>query len=61
LKHFDVDINQCDTERAANVTVRKRERTKEMHKAIALADAVQKIPDGASVMIGGFLGVGSPH
>ena len=32
-----------------------------MHKAIALADAVQKIPDGASVMIGGFLGVGSPH
>jgi acyl CoA:acetate/3-ketoacid CoA transferase alpha subunit len=27
-----------------------------MHKAIALADAVQKIPDGASVMIGGFLG-----
>ena len=32
-----------------------------MHKAIALSDAVEKIPDGASVMIGGFLGVGSPH
>jgi len=32
-----------------------------VHKAIALVDAVQKIPDGASVMIGGFLGVGSPH
>jgi acetate CoA/acetoacetate CoA-transferase alpha subunit len=32
-----------------------------MHKAIALLDAVEKIPDGASVMIGGFLGVGRPH
>jgi acetate CoA/acetoacetate CoA-transferase alpha subunit len=32
-----------------------------MHKTIALSDAVKKIPDGASVMIGGFLGVGSPH
>jgi len=28
---------------------------------ISLADAVAKIPDGASLMIGGFLGVGSPH
>jgi acyl CoA:acetate/3-ketoacid CoA transferase alpha subunit len=25
-----------------------------MHKAIALLDAVEKIPDGASVMIGDF-------
>ena len=32
-----------------------------MHKTIALSDAVEKIPDGASVMIGGILGVGSPH
>jgi acetate CoA/acetoacetate CoA-transferase alpha subunit len=32
-----------------------------MHKTIALSEAVQKIPDGASIMIGGFLGVGSPH
>src|SRR5215470_14247238 len=32
-----------------------------MHKAIALSAAVEKIPDRASVMIGGFLGVGSPH
>jgi len=32
-----------------------------MHKAIALSDAVEKISDGASVMIGGFLAVGSPH
>lgn len=32
-----------------------------MHKAITLADAVQKIPDGALLMIGGFLGIGSPH
>jgi hypothetical protein len=37
------------------------ERTKQMHKTIALSDAVEKIPDGASVIIGGFLGVGSPH
>jgi acetate CoA/acetoacetate CoA-transferase alpha subunit len=30
-----------------------------MHKTIPLSAAVEKIPDGASVMIGGFLGVGS--
>lgn len=28
---------------------------------IGLADAVALIPDGASLMIGGFLGVGTPH
>ncbi|MFZ1965330.1 MAG: 3-oxoacid CoA-transferase subunit A [Roseiarcus sp.] len=32
-----------------------------MHKAIGLAEAVEMIPDGASLMIGGFMGVGSPH
>lgn len=32
-----------------------------MHKTISLAAAIEIIPDGASVMIGGFLGVGSPH
>jgi len=32
-----------------------------MHKAIGLAAAVELIPDGASLMIGGFMGVGSPH
>ena len=32
-----------------------------MHKGIALSAAVEKIPDGASLMIGGFMGVGSPH
>jgi hypothetical protein len=31
------------------------------HKRIALSAAVEKIPDGASVMVGGFLGVGTPH
>ncbi len=32
-----------------------------MHKALGLAEAVEMIPDGASLMIGGFMGVGSPH
>ncbi len=32
-----------------------------MHKAVELAVAVEKIPDGASLLIGGFMGVGSPH
>jgi len=32
-----------------------------MKKAIALSDAIELIPDGSSLMIGGFLGVGSPH
>ena len=32
-----------------------------MRKPIALAAAVENIPDGASLMIGGFMGVGSPH
>lgn len=31
-----------------------------MKKAIALADAVEMIPQGASLMIGGFMGGGSP-
>jgi acetate CoA/acetoacetate CoA-transferase alpha subunit len=32
-----------------------------MHKAVSLAGAVEMIPDGVSLMIGGFMGVGSPH
>ena len=32
-----------------------------MHKGIALSAAVKKIPDGSSLMIGGFMGIGSPH
>ncbi|MDR3438393.1 3-oxoacid CoA-transferase subunit A [Telmatospirillum sp.] len=32
-----------------------------MSKAINVSKAVELIPDGASVMIGGFMGVGSPH
>lgn len=31
-----------------------------MCKAISTAEAIAKIPDGASVMIGGFMGVGTP-
>jgi acetate CoA/acetoacetate CoA-transferase alpha subunit len=30
-------------------------------KAISVTRAVEMIPDGASLMIGGFMGVGSPH
>ena len=32
-----------------------------MSKTIKAADAVARIPDGAVLMIGGFMGVGSPH
>lgn len=32
-----------------------------MSKVTALEQAVAKIPDGATLMIGGFMGVGSPH
>jgi acetate CoA/acetoacetate CoA-transferase alpha subunit len=32
-----------------------------MHKGITCAKAVEMIPDGATLMIGGFMGVGSPH
>ena len=32
-----------------------------MHKGIGVTAAVEKIPDGSSLMIGGFMGVGSPH
>ena len=32
-----------------------------MHKAITLSAAVEAIPDGSSLLIGGFMGVGSPH
>jgi len=32
-----------------------------MQKTITLSDAVKIIPDGSSLMIGGFMGVGSPH
>jgi acetate CoA/acetoacetate CoA-transferase alpha subunit len=31
-----------------------------MHRAISAADAARLIPDGASVLIGGFMGVGTP-
>lgn len=31
------------------------------NKAITCEQAVEMIPDGASLMIGGFMGVGSPH
>jgi acetate CoA/acetoacetate CoA-transferase alpha subunit len=32
-----------------------------MDKATSCKSAVERIPDGASLMIGGFMGVGSPH
>jgi acetate CoA/acetoacetate CoA-transferase alpha subunit len=33
----------------------------QMSKFISCTEAVEMIPDGASIMIGGFMGVGSPH
>jgi acetate CoA/acetoacetate CoA-transferase alpha subunit len=32
-----------------------------MNKFLSCTEAVEMIPDGASIMIGGFMGVGSPH
>ena len=32
-----------------------------MNKSVSCAQAVEMIPDGASLMVGGFMGVGSPH
>ena len=32
-----------------------------MMSTISLANAIEQIPEGASLMIGGFMGVGSPH
>ena len=32
-----------------------------MHKGNALSAAVEQIHDGSSLMIGGFMGIGSPH
>lgn len=32
-----------------------------MNKALNVTKAVEMIPDGASLLIGGFMGVGSPH
>lgn len=32
-----------------------------MKQAITVAEAIERIPDGATLHIGGFMGVGSPH
>lgn len=32
-----------------------------MNKSVTCTEAVEMIPDGASLMVGGFMGVGSPH
>ncbi len=32
-----------------------------LHKAVGVTQAAEMIPDGATLMIGGFMGVGSPH
>ncbi len=47
------DANVTPLEDAAEVT--------NMHKVATLSAAVERIPDGASIMIGGFMGIGTPH
>jgi len=32
-----------------------------MKKAVTVDESVASIPDGATLMIGGFMGIGSPH
>jgi acetate CoA/acetoacetate CoA-transferase alpha subunit len=32
-----------------------------MKTAIPVEEAARRVPDGASLMVGGFMGVGSPH
>lgn len=32
-----------------------------LHKVVGVTQAAEMIPDGATLMIGGFMGVGSPH
>ncbi len=32
-----------------------------LHKCVGVTQAAEMIPDGATLMIGGFMGVGSPH
>ena len=39
----------------------KTEKFKNMNKQISIEEAVSKIKDGMTIMIGGFLGNGSPH
>src|SRR5262245_50221797 len=40
---------------------RRRSRENAMRKAITSAEAAELIPDGAVLLVGGFMGVGSPH
>src|SRR6516164_801936 len=47
--------------REASVSGRKIEASPKMIKSISPQEAAEMIPNGSSLLIGGFMGVGSPH